>query len=439
MLTRLDGRHRLNITIDSSSTANGSERSHSNSFSDGDSSGTGVHVSPSSGVGSQEYAESLDGSEAWVEYTDEIGPSDSASRPRTSNQHRVLRDVRPRLPHRQSSRRGPSDRLARHQLHRAHRPPAPIAPDSVESSEDYPPYARGHPPTHVRIPGHWRVSDGPAAHYAPSYASSGSYEGYPGNSMVPVGPNQLMPVSPHAGYGYPPNAFSPGPAPPTPGYFPPTHPGAPPMSNPVSPRPGHPYSGQDMLGYGPGAGYYYGAQAYGMPPGMTPHMFYPYQVAPSPSNTSTPPPPPATSSKDDEKFARLEKLLIDQKLEADEKEARAQKAAEERELAAKKAAEEIAAAKQKADAEATKKAMAAAELAKTEAKAEAELAKAEAEAAKAEVEATKAKVAANAKPKEEKKKPIKFKDAVGRKFSFPFHLCATWQVSLPFSHHLNAG
>lgn len=28
----------------------------------------------------------------------------------------------------------------------------------------------------------------------------------------------------------------------------------------------------------------------------------------------------------------------------------------------------------------------------------------------------------------EKKKPIKFKDAVGRKFSFPFELCRTWQV-----------
>jgi hypothetical protein len=33
-------------------------------------------------------------------------------------------------------------------------------------------------------------------------------------------------------------------------------------------------------------------------------------------------------------------------------------------------------------------------------------------------------------PKDDKKKPIKFKDAVGRKFSFPFHLCATWVVSL---------
>jgi hypothetical protein len=33
------------------------------------------------------------------------------------------------------------------------------------------------------------------------------------------------------------------------------------------------------------------------------------------------------------------------------------------------------------------------------------------------------------KPEAEKKAPIKFKDAIGRKFSFPFHLCATWAVS----------
>jgi hypothetical protein len=31
---------------------------------------------------------------------------------------------------------------------------------------------------------------------------------------------------------------------------------------------------------------------------------------------------------------------------------------------------------------------------------------------------------------DDKKKPIKLKDAVGRKFSFPFHLCSTWAVSL---------
>ncbi len=29
----------------------------------------------------------------------------------------------------------------------------------------------------------------------------------------------------------------------------------------------------------------------------------------------------------------------------------------------------------------------------------------------------------------ERKKPLKFKDAIGRRFSFPFHLCNTWHVS----------
>ncbi|KAG9230235.1 hypothetical protein BJ875DRAFT_445212 [Amylocarpus encephaloides] len=35
-------------------------------------------------------------------------------------------------------------------------------------------------------------------------------------------------------------------------------------------------------------------------------------------------------------------------------------------------------------------------------------------------------IAAGKPPEPEKKKPLRFKDAVGRKFSFPFHLCATW-------------
>ncbi|EHK97913.1 putative TPR repeat protein oca3 [Glarea lozoyensis 74030] len=51
----------------------------------------------------------------------------------------------------------------------------------------------------------------------------------------------------------------------------------------------------------------------------------------------------------------------------------------------------------------------------------------EAEKAKKEAEAALAKAIAAGKPPEpEKQKPLKFKDAVGRKFSFPFHLCATW-------------
>ena len=32
-----------------------------------------------------------------------------------------------------------------------------------------------------------------------------------------------------------------------------------------------------------------------------------------------------------------------------------------------------------------------------------------------------------------RQKPIKFKDAVGRKFSFPFHLCSTWEVCHPMT------
>ena len=42
---------------------------------------------------------------------------------------------------------------------------------------------------------------------------------------------------------------------------------------------------------------------------------------------------------------------------------------------------------------------------------------------------------ANAQLQNSKKRaetaPVRFKDAVGRKFSFPFHLCATWQVTDP--------
>ena len=50
---------------------------------------------------------------------------------------------------------------------------------------------------------------------------------------------------------------------------------------------------------------------------------------------------------------------------------------------------------------------------------------------RAELEATR--LEASLYPPEKKQKPILFKDAVGRKFSFPFHLCKTWNVSLPHS------
>ena len=61
-------------------------------------------------------------------------------------------------------------------------------------------------------------------------------------------------------------------------------------------------------------------------------------------------------------------------------------------------------------------------------KAAAEKAAAEAEKAAAEAAAAAA-AAAPPPPPKEKDKPLKFQDAIGRKFSFPFHLCNTWSVS----------
>ena len=44
-----------------------------------------------------------------------------------------------------------------------------------------------------------------------------------------------------------------------------------------------------------------------------------------------------------------------------------------------------------------------------------------------------AKLQAEQAVKNAEKAPIRFKDAVGRKFSFPFHLCQTWTVSRSFN------
>jgi hypothetical protein len=148
-------------------------------------------------------------------------------------------------------------------------------------------------------------------------------------------------------------------------------------------------------------------------------------------------PPSAASQADntkDEAIARLEKLIIDERTEREAREA-AREAALEKAAADKVAAEERAAADKKiadeaaakataiAKAEAEKKAAEDAVKAKKAAEEAAAIAAAEAKKA-----AEEAAAAANI-PQLEKKKPIKFKDAVGRKFSFPFHLCSTWQVS----------
>jgi chemotaxis protein histidine kinase CheA len=155
---------------------------------------------------------------------------------------------------------------------------------------------------------------------------------------------------------------------------------------------------------------------------------------PPPSTHSSP--PPQEEKKDDgladlkelikkQEEARIawQKEMIAQK-EADAAEAAAKKAKEEEE---KKKKEEIAAASKKAKEDAEKKAEEAAKKAKEEHEKklkEVEEAKAEAEKKQKELEEANTKLTP---APDSTKAPIRFKDAVGRKFSFPFHLCKTWK------------
>ncbi|KEY67375.1 hypothetical protein S7711_07585 [Stachybotrys chartarum IBT 7711] len=130
--------------------------------------------------------------------------------------------------------------------------------------------------------------------------------------------------------------------------------------------------------------------------------------------------------KEDEDRARAEetariRLEAAIKKEEEARAAAAQKAAEEAERLKQIEAD----AKRKAEADAIAKAAEEAAKAKAAAEAAAEAKKAAEELKKQIEEETKAKLVEDAKKKE--KAPIRFKDAVGRKFSFPFHLCATWQ------------
>lgn len=202
--------------------------------------------------------------------------------------------------------------------------------------------------------------------------------------------------------------------------------------------------------YGPSAYYNY-RDPYSMVQGMMPQSYFPpYPQVPSPSQaeaSSSPAPPPADTGKD-EAIARLEKLILDERTERENKEAArqaaiereaAEKAAREQQLAHDRKIAEEAAALARADAE--KKAAADAAKAKKDAEAAAAAAASEAAAAAA-TEAANAAAAEAAKQKQpppekkEKQKPIKFKDAVGRKFSFPFELCSTWQVRAPMAPRL---
>ena len=133
---------------------------------------------------------------------------------------------------------------------------------------------------------------------------------------------------------------------------------------------------------------------------------------------------------DEEKLARLEKLILAQKDEMLKREA----AAEEARISAAKAADEAAkkvANEKKAHAEAAALLLEAAKKAREEAE---KKAAAEAEATRLKHEKALAEAKAEFLEKLEKAReaePLNFKDAVGRKFVFPWRVCNTWTVSNP--------
>ncbi|KAJ5547033.1 hypothetical protein N7494_004618 [Penicillium frequentans] len=437
---------------------------------------------------------------ATLPYPDELKPSDSASRPRTTIRNRSLHGSRSA-----SGRRHPHPQMIpdrdRDYGSRARRQPSPESPGSADSEE----FASHYP----RNPQDRRWAGQQAAGYPPSVSSGPSY-----NHQYPPGhgpfPHQNPPPPPlsdqliRLGHGNPNgqpygSAYPYGPphgAPPMHPYFPeqahgrhpqqppqaridphthqplPPHMGAHGMPSPFAAPPFH----HEIMPY-PHNGFYNNFRdPYAMFQGMMPPSYFPYPPqVPSPiqPDSKTPPAPspaddPAKeaaaqeASAKDEAIARLEKLILDDRTERENREAarlaaiaaeEAERLAREKQLAHDQAIASVAAAEAAALARADAEQRAATEAAK--AKEEAEKAAAEA-AAKAKedsaqaaqdaatkaleaVEAANAAAAAaaakakeeeenkNKVPPPEKKKPIKFKDAVGRKFSFPFELCSTWQ------------
>ena len=418
-------------------------------------------------------------------------PSSKPPRPlrHRSNHHR---QPRPSSYHHSSHRsvaeehtaRRPSYRKHReshsYREHRDHRRPPSVHSDSLDSHDDYPGYARGPPlPHHPHHQWSHVPSHGPPGGYGGSMVSSGGYNPFTGGMSHPS--TQLVSLSSHPDmYGYPPpNPFSPSahsqPNPFSPaassasgatGYFD-HHRGAygrgthPPRHGEMMPYGAHAGAGPYQYPYGSSMYYYAGAHADSPPPPPHPHPH-----PPPPRSYSRPgsvPQEPGKGKEDDEVVAKLEKLILEQnqkaaeaapKKEEEDKFTKLEKLImlqKEDQIAREKAAEEKAA-KEKADAEAKVAKEAAEKKAAEEAakalvdaaaiaRAEAEI-KAKGEAAKAkeehdkkvkelEVAAAEAikKAEALKGPDDDKMPPIKFKDAVGRKFRFPWKICKTWQVS----------
>lgn len=113
--------------------------------------------------------------------------------------------------------------------------------------------------------------------------------------------------------------------------------------------------------------------------------------------------PAQNTFEDHDKFARLENLFLEQKAEQDAREAAVAVAKSDKEIfKANTTASEMAAAVPEVE---------------TQQKYESAAEKTMGEAA-----------ARPHSPSKKEKKPIKFKDAIGRKFIFPYHICDTWEV-----------
>ncbi|KAG9243615.1 hypothetical protein BJ878DRAFT_110706 [Calycina marina] len=469
MPTAIATDHHVEQTLESSQTSSSSRSaSQSDSFDDEDSA-------------SYDLSDPL-GEEPW----EEIEPSESASRPRTSS-YRTREAARhpPRAARRHTNDRPPTHRAPR--VHRpVHRPSSSVDPD------DYPGYGRGYPQ-----PGGYGAPM-PRSGYAPSSYSAGPGSG-PYAPPYAAPPGALTHYGAQGGYGQQ-NPFSPQPHPGQPqggaGYFSGGHHAMSAYGAPVA----SPYGGHEVIQYPPIPGYPSQQGMYqGCPPqGMSPHQMSPYYHQQWPHSD----PPSATGDPEmEKKLIAFEEAMKNQKIDSEkaqkdltsawekaQKEITARDAAEaaakssaeaaaiaklkeeeerkawetrlanEKKEAQKQGAEDaraqIEADKKKADlkaAEEKEKADAKAAVAKAEADSKAAIVKAEKErkeaiekaekeakeavdkaekeakeaVAKAEKEAKDA-IAKAIAPVDEKKKPIKFKDAVGRKFSFPFDLCATW-------------
>ncbi|MCJ1313417.1 hypothetical protein MMC25_007095 [Agyrium rufum] len=391
--------------------------------------------------------------------------SGSASHSRVHTPPRPVRRI-PRAPQAPVAR----ERILRHEPPRreatqsrprlAHR----IAPSSSDSVDSHDTEWVGDAPYHPRQPrpyANWQPSHhvAPRPAYPQNYPPQ-SYNAYQ-NPQPPSGPGgQLMRMPPPSNpYGYPQYPQNPA------SYYQTGGPAVGPSYGSPMQHPGSPFTGTEMMGPQGAPGYFpfpapyqtnpMGPNFFNQPPPQTQIIYAPTPPvatppAPDPAPPPVPAPPPAAAPTPEppapspppppppnEGIEELKKMILDQQARIEEEKAATKKAEAEKLAKAeadKKIAEDIAAAAKKAAAEATTETEkrfadeAARKAAEDAAKAEAD---AKIAAAVAEAEAKGAAAAAAAAPPpaapKEKSKPIKFKDAVGRKFSFPFEICCTWE------------